>query len=70
CDGPDADSGTAWEMGYASALGVPVIALRTDSRRFSAERRLNLMLERSARLLTAPGMLPAALRSPFCEPET
>jgi len=70
CDGPDADSGTAWEMGYASALGIPVIALRTDSRRFSAERRLNLMLERSARLLTAPGMLPAALRSPFCEPET
>ncbi|MDD1660025.1 MAG: nucleoside 2-deoxyribosyltransferase [Methanomicrobiales archaeon] len=69
CDGPDADSGTAWEMGYASALGIPMVALRTDSRRFSAERRLNLMLERSAsRVLTAPEMLPAALRSPFCNP--
>ena len=71
CDGPDADSGTAWEMGFASALGIPVAALRTDSRRFSAERRLNLMLERSAaQVITDPEMLPAALRSPFCDPET
>jgi nucleoside 2-deoxyribosyltransferase/predicted secreted protein len=69
CDGPDADSGTAWEMGYATARGIPVLALRTDRRRFSAERRLNLMLERSAdRVLAAPEMLPAALRSPFCDP--
>jgi nucleoside 2-deoxyribosyltransferase/predicted secreted protein len=67
CDGPDADSGTAWEMGYASALGIPLVALRTDSRRFSAERRLNLMLERSAaRVVTDTGMLPAVLGSPFC----
>jgi nucleoside 2-deoxyribosyltransferase/predicted secreted protein len=69
CDGPDADSGTAWEMGYATARGIPVTALRTDSRRFNTERRLNLMLERSAaRVLTTPEMLPAALRSPFCGP--
>lgn len=67
CDGPDADSGTAWEMGYATARGIPVIALRTDTRRFSAGRRLNLMLERSAAaVITDPAMLPAALRSPFC----
>jgi len=70
CDGPDADSGTAWEMGYATAHGLPVIALRTDSRRFSAERRMNLMLERSAaQVVSDPAMLPAALRSPFCGSE-
>ena len=70
CDGPDADSGTAWEMGYATARGIPVIALRTDSRRFNAERRMNLMLERSAaQVISTLEMLLAALRSPFCEPE-
>ena len=69
CDGPDADSGTAWEMGYATARGIPVMALRTDSRRFNTERRLNLMLERSAaRVLAAAEMLPQTLRSPFCDP--
>ena len=44
-DGADADSGTAWEMGYASALGKRVIALRTDFRRFSEREDVNLMLE-------------------------
>ena len=44
-DGADADSGTAWEMGYASALGKRVIALRTDFRRFSEREEVNLMLE-------------------------
>jgi nucleoside 2-deoxyribosyltransferase len=31
-DGYDVDSGTAAEIGYAAALGKPVIGLRTDSR--------------------------------------
>lgn len=31
-DGPDVDSGTAAEIGYASALGRPVVGLRTDVR--------------------------------------
>ena len=47
-DGADADSGTAWEMGYASALGKRVIALRTDFRRFSEREDVNLMLESEA----------------------
>lgn len=52
CDGPDVDSGTAWEMGYAYDK-KPVIALRTDSRMMAcsfsgAEEQFNLMLERSA----------------------
>jgi len=31
-DGTDVDSGTAAEIGYAGALGVPVVGLRTDIR--------------------------------------
>ena len=42
-DGPDADSGTAFEMGYAYARGIPVIGVRTDYRE-SQDRGLNLML--------------------------
>jgi len=45
-DGPDADSGTAFEMGYAFALGKPVIGVRTDYRR-QQERGTNLMLSRA-----------------------
>jgi nucleoside 2-deoxyribosyltransferase len=31
-DGADVDSGTASEIGYAAALGIPVVGLRLDSR--------------------------------------
>lgn len=34
--GPGADSGTAWEMGYAEALGKPVVAWSEDSRHYLA----------------------------------
>ena len=47
-DGADADSGTAWEMGYASALSKPVIALRTDFRMAGHKEFVNLMLEQSS----------------------
>ena len=46
-DGTDADSGTAWEMGYAVARGIPVIGIRTDFRRHGDDGGLNLMLSRS-----------------------
>ncbi len=45
-DGIDIDSGTAWEIGYASAKGKPVIGLRTDFRTLGIEGRVNLMIER------------------------
>jgi nucleoside 2-deoxyribosyltransferase len=32
-DGPDPDSGTAWECGYAYAKGKPVVLFRSDFRR-------------------------------------
>ena len=42
-DGSDVDSGTAFEVGYAHALGIPVIGIRTDYRE-NQDRGLNLML--------------------------
>ncbi len=44
-DGPDTDSGVAFEMGYAYALGVPVVGVRTDFRQ-SQEQGVNLMCSR------------------------
>jgi nucleoside 2-deoxyribosyltransferase len=31
-DGPQVDDGTAWELGYAHARGIPSIGVRTDCR--------------------------------------
>ena len=44
-DGPDADSGVAFEMGYAHALGKPIVGVRTDFRQ-SQERGVNMMVSR------------------------
>jgi len=68
-DGADADSGTAWEMGYAAALGLPVIALRTDFRIAGHHERVNLMLEQSSTLVQRKEDLPAALGSIFLSGE-
>ena len=45
-DGPDADSGTAWEVGFAVGHGIPVVGLRTDFRQLE-EKGANIMLTRS-----------------------
>jgi nucleoside 2-deoxyribosyltransferase len=47
CDGIPVDDGTAWEIGYAFARGLPVVGLRTDSRIFSREEQVNLMIQES-----------------------
>jgi len=49
-DGPDPDSGTAWECGYAFAKGKPVVCYRTDFRIASDTKGApyNLMLTESA----------------------
>jgi nucleoside 2-deoxyribosyltransferase len=50
-DGPDPDSGTAWEIGYAYATKRPIILLRTDFRTMSElddGAPYNLMLTESA----------------------
>jgi nucleoside 2-deoxyribosyltransferase len=63
-DGADADSGTAWEMGYAFAHGKQVIALRTDFRRSGGHEKVNLMLEESATVVTSTVELLEAIKSP------
>ena len=45
-DGPDPDSGTCWEAGYAYAKGLPVVGLRTDWRP-AEDGVANCMLTRS-----------------------
>ncbi|MGA2120602.1 MAG: nucleoside 2-deoxyribosyltransferase [Methanoregula sp.] len=63
-DGADADSGTAWEMGYAYARGKTIIALRTDFRHVGATEHVNLMLEQSAVVVTTPEKFLEALNAP------
>lgn len=64
-EGADADSGTAWEMGYAFSLGRPVIGIRTDFRRVGHHEHVNLMLEQSATIVTSSDDLLATLNSPL-----
>jgi nucleoside 2-deoxyribosyltransferase/predicted secreted protein len=64
-DGADADSGTAWEMGYAYANGKKVIALRTDFRRSGTYEKVNLMLEESSTVVTSIEYLLDAVKSPL-----
>ena len=44
-DGVDVDAGVSYEVGYAKALGKPIIGLKTDHRTFSGLEEVNLMLE-------------------------
>jgi nucleoside 2-deoxyribosyltransferase/predicted secreted protein len=64
-DGADADSGTAWEMGYAFAEEKQVTALRTDFRRVGTNERVNLMLEQSAIVVDNREALLEVLQSPM-----
>ncbi|MEI7987638.1 MAG: nucleoside 2-deoxyribosyltransferase [Chloroflexota bacterium] len=43
-NGVDLDSGTAWEIGYAHALNVPVIGVFDDKRLFNPAVQLNPMI--------------------------
>lgn len=55
-DGPDPDSGTCWECGYAYMAGKPVITYRTDFR-ISGDipgAPFNLMLSMSSTVLILP----------------
>ncbi len=46
-DGVDVDSGTAFEVGYAKALDIPVMGIRTDYRTLGSEGTVNLMIQES-----------------------
>jgi len=60
-DGADADSGTGWEMGYATGIKKAVIALRTDFRMTGSHERVNLMLEQASKVVTTQEELLVAL---------
>ena len=44
CEYQQIDDGTAWEIGYAFALGKKIFALRTDWRVAMPDERINLMI--------------------------
>jgi nucleoside 2-deoxyribosyltransferase len=52
-DGPQVDDGTAWEIGYAYAKGLPIYGIRTDSRAAGETRhsRVNAMIEKCLQVL-------------------
>ncbi len=62
-EGPDVDSGTAWEIGYGYAMGKPILGLRTDFRTLGIEGTVNLMVERSVILCTNISELLNRLKS-------
>lgn len=47
-NGITTDDGTAWEIGYAAAKGVPIIGIHTDWRRRFDDETVNLMIECSS----------------------
>jgi nucleoside 2-deoxyribosyltransferase/predicted house-cleaning noncanonical NTP pyrophosphatase (MazG superfamily) len=54
-DGVDADSGTAWEVGFAYGRRIPILGYRSDYRTLGREGTVNLMLNLScSRLLWVP----------------
>jgi nucleoside 2-deoxyribosyltransferase len=59
-DGPDPDSGTSWELGYAFRK-MPIVLVRTDIRSFAGRSGdYNPMLTESATIrLDLPGATPA-----------
>jgi len=67
-DGPDVDSGTAWEAGFAFARRIPVLGYRFDYRTLGREGVVNLMLEQSAAsFLWVPTATPEAMRDRLAE---
>ena len=52
-NGPDVESGTAWELGYAHALGTPIVAIVDDTRVADPAVNINLMIYHSADVCTS-----------------
>src|ERR1700761_6434361 len=63
-DGPDPDSGTCWELGYAYGRNKPQVVYRTDFRLFEGSDPINLMMTESANhVIVMPKADVAALAS-------
>lgn len=52
-DGVQVDDGTAWEIGFAYARGIPVIGIRTDARHAgeTSHSTVNAMIEGSCKAI-------------------
>lgn len=62
-NGVTTDDGTAWEIGYAYALGRPIIGIHTDWRTRFVDEVVNLMIETSlSELVRSLEELDKALR--------
>jgi nucleoside 2-deoxyribosyltransferase len=59
-DGQELDSGTAAEIGYASALGMPCLGLRTDHRK-NGEAGATVNLQVEAFIVLSGGEIVASL---------
>ncbi|HEY2334839.1 MAG TPA: nucleoside 2-deoxyribosyltransferase [Solirubrobacterales bacterium] len=59
-DGQEVDSGTAAEIGYASALGLTCLGLRTDLRK-TGERGATVNLQIESFLIVSGGSIAASL---------
>jgi len=59
-DGPDPDSGTCWELGYAYGKNKPSVVYRTDFRLFEGSDPINLMMSESADHVIIMPMAPVA----------
>ncbi len=56
-DGPDADSGSCFEMGYAWTKEIPIVGLRTDFRGSGEHMGINLMLTHACTHLVLTGLV-------------
>lgn len=59
-DGPDPDSGTSFECGYAYGKGKPIFTVRTDFRECgdTFDTRFNLMLSQSSTVIKVTFEMP------------
>lgn len=48
--GTDVDSGTAWEIGCAYALNIPIFSIAEDIRIAGREENINLMISNSTKM--------------------
>ncbi len=58
-NGPDVDSGTAWELGFAYARDKELLGIREDNR----GRQVNLMISCSLRMVSSLAELRETLRT-------
>jgi nucleoside 2-deoxyribosyltransferase len=66
-DGPDVDSGTAAEIGYAAKGGLPVVGLRTDSRRTGDNEGVTVNLQVEYFIRLSGGSVHTRLESAIAE---